>query len=350
MADSDPRWNVLRANGISVEHLRLLLEQLQGDFSVEACGFTAFHRIPDEKQRAVVSDQICQSAYAITENLLEAKLHQKQLEAIQGPQGVSLPKRDIAEETVERGAEMDMAITGSVRAMGSALDCLGATAIGVLRMPTSITKASFGALVKNFPKSKAAKSANRKQVRAWGDWLRLVENHKRMQPTDWFDWLEAMRNVNIHRGRQVHTLMQRLRAPDEPQFLVLDQKPGDLTLSAARFILHLRNRPGLPDMQDFITAEKGRLWLSEAATITLPGLLSTVNALVEEASQFLLSWWTYAEKWGRFFPPPVDAWKLDKEPEPFKGILGAEPDYPVSFGMVSPHLGKRLELAQKLSL
>ncbi len=34
--------------------------------------------------------------------------------------------------------------------------------------------------------------------------------------------------------------------------------------------------------------------------------------------------------------------------EPFKGILGAEPDYPVGFGMVSPHLAKRLELADKL--
>lgn len=348
MAENDARWEFLEGSGLAIERLRALVEHLQGDLNVEAFGFPSFFRMADEKQRAVVSDQICQSAYAMSENLLEAQLHIRQLREIQGPEGVSLPKQEGAEAALLRGAEMDMAITGSARAMGSVLDCLAATAVGVLRMPVSITKASFGWLTKNFPKSRAAGTANPKQARAWGDWARLIENHREMPPAGWFEWLEAMRNLNVHRGRQVHTFMQRLGAGDAPQLLVYAREPKDLTLSAARFDLHLRNRPGLPDMQDLITAGQGRLWIAEPATVTLPGLLSSVNALVEEASHFLLSWWQQAEKWGAFFPPPKEIWKLDKEPEPFKGILGSEPDYPVQFGMVSPHLGKRLELANKL--
>jgi hypothetical protein len=346
MPGQSPRWNVLRGNGLVHENLDNLVERLQDDLSVEDSGFPAFFRIADGVQRAVVSDQICQSAFSISENLLEARLHSRQLEAI--TEEIRVPNRETAEVAVLRGAEMDMAITGSVRALGSTLDCLAATTIGVLRMPTSMTKASFGGLARNFPKTRHAKAANTKQARAWGDWGRLVDGHWKLPPVGWFDWLDAMRNLNVHRGRQIHVLMQRLRAPEEPQLLVFDQEPKELTVSAALFDLHLRNRPGLPDMQDLITADEGRVWLGETADVTLAGLLSLVLALVEEASQFLLSWWAYAEKWGAFFPPPVEAWALEEEPEPFKGVLGIEPDYPAGFGMVGAHLAKRLELANKL--
>jgi hypothetical protein len=165
---------------------------------------------------------------------------------------------------------MDMAITGCVRAMGSALDCLAAVAIGVLRTPTSITRASFGQLA-NFVKSKKAQNGTQRQQQAWRDWTHLVQNHENALPGGWFAWLQSMRNLNIHRGRQVHTLVQRLRANDAPQMVVFDADPMTLQRHAARFDLHLRNRPDLPDLQDFITAQKTEdLWIAEPATTTLP--------------------------------------------------------------------------------
>jgi hypothetical protein len=342
------RWRVLRDRGITVEHLQPLVDELHGAFTADDIGFAALGRIPDPVLRAVVSDQICQSVYAISENLLEAQLHQEQLTGIVGDRGLRMPKGD-GEATVVRGAEMDMAITGCVRAIGSALDCLAATAIGVLRIPESITKASFSTLASRFPTSKAAENANHKQARAWSDWSRLVKSHESYLPTGWFDWEQDMRNLNIHRGRQVHTLLQRLRDPEQPQVIVPTDDPIEITKSTARFDLHLRNRPRLPDMQDFITAPKKHdLWITEPATTTLSGILRAVNALTEEASQFLLSWWRHAEKWGAFFPPPIEKWKLEPEPPQFMGVLGISRQYPVAFGVGNPHLVERLKLAESL--
>lgn len=349
MADYDLRWRVLRDRGITVTHLRPLIQELHDTFSADDGGFGALARIADPVLRAVVSDQICQSAYGISENLLEAQLHQEQLARIVGDQGLQMPKRDTAEDAVVRGAEMDMAITGCVRAIGSALDCLAATAIGVLRIPESITKASFPALASRFPISKAAQNANSKQARAWGDWSKLVKNHESHLPAGWFDWEQDMRNLNIHRGRQVHTLLQRLKDPEQPQMIVTTDDPIEITKSTARFDLHLRNRPGLPDMQDFITAPKQEdLWIAEPATTTLSGILRAVNALTEEASQYLLSWWRHVETWGALFPPPIEKWKLEPEPPQFKGVLGIDIPYPVAYGVGNPHLAERLKLAENL--
>jgi len=347
MTGYDARWRVLEERGLRAQHLRALVEELHGSFSAEDGGYKALSRISDETQRAIASDQIAQSAYAIGENLLEAYLHQEQLAEIVGTDGVTMPTKDTVKATVLRGAEMDMAITGCVRAIGSALDCLAATATGVLRVPLSITKASFGGLTR-FTKENTARAASPKQRKAWEDWARLVESHASKPPDGWFEWEQAMRNLNIHRGRQVHTLVQRLKSPEESQMIVFDRDPGELTRTTARFDLHLRNRPGLPDMQDFITSEKRQdLWISEPATVTLPGVLAVVNSLTEEASEVLLSYWHYAEKWGALFPPPVGKWLIEPESVPFLGIVGEETAYPAGAGVASPHLAERLKLAEK---
>lgn len=348
MAGHDARWRVLEGRGLQAKHLRALVDELHDSFSADDGGYKALSQISDEMQRAVVSDQIAQSAYAIGENLLEAHLHQKQFTDIVGADGVAMPTKDTVEATVLRGAEMDMAITGCVRAMGSALDCLAATAIGVLRIPRSITKASFRDLT-HFTKKNAAQAASPKQRKAWEDWAKLVESHESKPPYGWFDWEQAMRNLNIHRGRQVHTLVQRLKSPEEPQMIVFDRDPGELTRTAARFDLHLRNRPDLPDMQDLITSKTRQdLWISEPATVTLPGILGFVNSFTEEASNVLLSYWRYAEKWGKLFPPPIEKWVIEPMSVPFLGVLGENKPYPVGAGIANPHLAERLKLAEKL--
>lgn len=162
--NGDVRWRVLSERGLKVEHLRDLVDELHATFSAEAGGYAALARIGDEELRAVVSDQVAQSAYSIGENLLEAHLHQRQLADIIGVDGLALPSKDTVEAALLRGAEMDMAITGCVRAMGSALDCVAAVAIVTIRVPQSITKASFGGLA-SFLEKRAASAPNPKPLR-----------------------------------------------------------------------------------------------------------------------------------------------------------------------------------------
>ena len=349
MPAEEARWDVLEDCGIETARLRPLVEQLDCNFFADDGGYRQLHAISDEEQRAVVSDQISQSIFAVSENLLEARLHQRQLEEIVGPEGVKFPDQAAAKDTVYRGAEMDMAITGCVRAMGSTLDCLAATAIGVMRIPSSITTASFGRLA-TFTESKKAQGGTELQRRAWQDWTRLVAIHEALPPTGWFDWLLGMRNLNIHRGRQVHILLQRLKESDTPQMIVFDSDPVGLERQAARFDLYLRNRPDLPDMQDLISvSHDSDLWVYEAATITLPGIFKLVNNLVEEAAHFLLSWWNYAGRKSAQFPPPAKEWNLGAATAAgFDGILGNQQRYPVAYGIASPRLAERLKLAQNL--
>jgi hypothetical protein len=105
---------------------------------------------------------------------------------------------------------MDMEITGCVRALGSALDCLAAVAVGVLRMPFSIQRASFVDLTKAIP-AKTLAAATPKQQQLWTAIAQLCETHRRKPPAGWLDWLSGMRNLNVHRARQVHILLQRVR-------------------------------------------------------------------------------------------------------------------------------------------
>jgi hypothetical protein len=342
-------WSLLGEYAISHEHLRELIEQFEADFSPGDGGYRQLGGLTDPVQRAVVSDQICLAASAIRANLVEARLHQRQFEAIVGDDGARYPTAETLKETLRQGAEMDMAITGCTRAMVSALDCLGAVGIGVLRMPKSITRGSFTDIdPETAPKSPA--TASPKQQKLWADLRTLCENHRKQRPDGWLDWLFGMRNLNVHRARQSRIRLQRMRDTDSPQLLVATSEPEQMAKETARFDLHLRNRPDLPDMHDFITSPMTNdLWINERATTTLPGIFEVVNALVEEASQFLASCWRYAGKWPAEFPLPVARWKLQDPPWPsFDGIAPNARRFPVDYGRAGPQMSKRLELAEQL--
>jgi len=342
-------WSLLGEYAISHKHLRELIEQFEADFSPGDGGYRQLDGLTDPVQQAVVSDQICLTSVAIRANLVEARLHQRQFAAIVGDDGARYPTPETLKKTLRQGSEMDMAITGCTRALGSALDCLGAVGIGVLRMPYPITSGSFRDIDREMS-PKVLATGSPKQQQLWSDLHKLCENHRKQPPDGWLDWLFGMRNLNVHRARQARIRLQRMRDTDEPQLLVKTSEPEQIAKETARFDLHLRNRPGLPDMHDFITSPMtSDLWINEPATTTLPGIFEAVNALVDEASQFLASCWRYAGDSPTEFPPPVAKWKLHPPPWPsFDGIAPNATRFPVNYGAAGSQIAKRLELAERL--
>jgi hypothetical protein len=121
-------------------------------------------------------------------------------------------------------------------------------------------------------------------------------------------------------------------------------------MQTARFDLHLRRRPSLPDMYDFIvSADAAELWLDERATTTLSAMLMMVNELVEEAAHFLLEWWNYAARRPALFPPPPKAWAVASGTVPsFDGVAPATTTIRVDIGMLGPRMTERLALAERL--
>jgi hypothetical protein len=295
---------------IPADGIFALRDRLDSDFSADHAGFQQLDAIGDEYTRAVVSDQLARGAGAMLDNLLEAHIHAQRVTAAVGEDGIEFPTTpEKAKAAILRGAELDADITGFARALCSALDSSASCAIGVLRIPTSILRAQLSHL-NNVPamiqKGAAYSSAQR---RAWEDLLSVVEHHKADFPEGWFEWLNGMRVLNIHRARQVRILLQRRRDHDEPQLAIVTEAPIDIAKEHARFDLHLRRRPQLPDMQDLIeTRRAADLWINEAANTTLPGVFDAGARMVEGIASFLLDQWDRVAQSTDDFPPPSAAW------------------------------------------
>jgi hypothetical protein len=242
-----------------------------------------------------------------------------------------------------------MAITGITRALGSALDCITAVAIGVLRVPLSIHQAGYGHMRRLVDAGVLAKGTPTQQT-AWTDLVAIRDSHENQFPAGWLSWLIDMRHLNVHRARQIHMWLQKTREDGEPQLTVATGDPDTVNRQMARFELHLRQRPGLSDMQDLVsTGDISGLWINERADVTLSGIGAVTVLLIEEIAHFLLSWWTYTRDHQADFPEPAASWRIVHPlPAQFKGVAPSATPFPLSSARVNPHEAERLKLAQML--
>jgi len=338
---------------IEVGHLGALDERLEADFTVEDRGFAQLGAITDDYDRAVISDQIDASVGSTATNLLEARLHQRDIEERTGDDGIGFPTEETAKERTLQGVKTERDITGWGRGLCSALDCLAACAIGVLRIPISIRKASFSPLVKL---SELMVKGTAAQQQSWTGLVAIIETHRSDYPTGWFDWLSGVRHLNIHRARQINVLLQRTKDDDQEALIFVAEDPttvDEVTKTMARFDLHLRQRPQLSDMQDLIEAPKATdIWIAEPAQNTLAGVFLTTNQLVEEIAGFLLDQWVAIGDNSTDFPVPADKWKPDRNiPAGFEGVTGVASSFKPAKGQLHTHpaLAKRLALAEELA-
>lgn len=347
------RRELLDKFAIKTAHLLALADRLDADFTVADRGFAQFSDITNEYDRAIISDQISTSAGSTVTNLLEARLHQGHIVDRVGAEGIRFPTSDTALDRLLEGTETEMDITGWGRALCSALDCLAACAIGVLRIPNSLLRAQFSHL-KNV--TNHITKATPAQQQAWQGLLELTDHHQQSLPTGWFEWVNGMRVLNVHRPRQVKVLLQRTVEPGEPQLAFVADDPAEASKvirDTARFDLHLRQRPQLSDMQDLIEAPQARdIWVGEPAQTTMPGVFLVINEMTEAVAEYLLSQWTSIEEQPADFPSPLAKWKPDRNiPPGFAGVSGITAGFRPAEGQMHTHptLAKRLELAEQLA-
>ncbi|ACU75303.1 hypothetical protein Caci_6451 [Catenulispora acidiphila DSM 44928] len=108
--------------------------------------------------------------------------------------------------TKERGPADDFSpvrvtthFCGALRALASALDCLGGCLVGVPGLPTDIVKAALSSARDQL--TKAAKS-NVRQAQLASDLNAITAA---AGPAGWMEWLIAMRNTDVHRARRIMT-------------------------------------------------------------------------------------------------------------------------------------------------
>lgn len=196
---------------------------------------------PGTKRRILISDYLLRAASDVETNLVEAKVHLLELASAleeedrfveraidyddEGMAHIAMPPRLAAIDDLPRILR-GMHIAGFFRAIGSAVDCLAAAAVGVLAIPERIQFIDLGQVRKALDKGPGADSA---VADLWQPVKDAVASAASSQP-GWLDWTLDYRNTLVHRARPITTTSLK----PEPTVLRHDRWVPHIRTSARR--------------------------------------------------------------------------------------------------------------------
>lgn len=183
-------WSFVDSIGVRHDRLKALIERLEADFRASHGGYATLEAL-ELPLRAVASDQILGGAQSAIDNLVEACLHKDDASSLLAAGEKMSDAGTVDSWRVQ--ARRDMALIGFFRAMGSTLDCLAASTIGILRLPYSIRRAAFSQLL-NLPNEVADEHP------VWRELADLIYRNAN-EPTGWLHWALQMRHALMHRPR-----------------------------------------------------------------------------------------------------------------------------------------------------
>lgn len=336
-------------------NLNALAERLANDLSVEHFGYEQLGDLADERQRAIVCDQILITVDAVTTNLREARDHAAAFVGLVGPNGRAMPDPDHPEE-LQAMHDLDRELVGFFRAAGSIVDCLAGAAIGILRLPLSIQKADAGVLsrINTLAAAAAAAADGGDEASAWTRAAEAIDHVLTKAPDGWFEWMLEMRNAVVHRARQLRIWLPRSSRGQGAQFIVRTEQPLARLL---RYEPHLRHSPWMPDL-GALSAEGDASdnWLAEPATSTVPAILARLELLTESVAEILLDVWEQVGAGELRLPAPVSKWPPEHaSPErrvaAAQAFTGFDPDFeapPLTAIVMNPREARRAQIAEGL--
>lgn len=348
MSPRHDEWQIFEDRGVTVDRIRALDERLHSDFDPAAWGFAQLAGLGEGEQRAVVSDLILGAVLAIHTNLLEVELHRATAANIEGG-GLPMPRPEHWEEDRVRLVELQMHIAGFFRAFGSCLDCLAAAAIGILRIPLSIQKASF----QTVDRIESLESDEKWPLDQRGVWSRLrscMDGDLDALPA-WCSWGLEMRHALVHRGRHIN-----LHLPTKPPSdLAIVVSSPEAAIDIARrneTQLHFHRRPWLPEMQHLADSRSASdNWLGESAQLTMKGLQDELTALIDRVAGLLLEVWEAVASGDLQLIEPAAEWQLPDIPAiDFRGIAPAVEPAPITSMHTGEETAKRMELAERVRI
>ena len=280
------------AIGADVPSAGQLAEEIFNDLDENDFGISWWNNLPKE-ERILISDYLYQCAGDIETNLVEAKLHFLEWLSAKEKSNDRIANAIYRDSTGKLDFKMPPPITplddlpdalkalhicGFFRAIGSILDCLGATIIGVLALPKDLRKASIDNTEKALKKIKDSGASNLQT-----DFLNFYEGAKKSCGVeDWLEWADQYRNTYVHRGRRTTAFNVHAR-----EILLYDSN-GQIN-PRAESTTHLSKYPDRTDIEAFIKSKD--IWLNEDAEVTLNGIFNSCRNFVEIVSEQLLSIW-----------------------------------------------------------
>ena len=340
--------------GLRLDDMRRLHDLLADALSADVGGFEQFATIEPFAVRAIASDLVLTAADAVETNLGEAALHARAYSDHVGPNGRRMPGPDSSESDDLASLRAESEIVGFFRAIGSALDCLSAVAIGMLRLPERLQRADAALLAGGLDRLLERGLPGPDEQAAWAQRLADLISEERTAEPGWLEWLVEMRNRVIHRGRQLSTWLPRPVAQDRPPLYVRTQTDPAYLM---RFEPHLRRKPWLPEIEALRqeAATEGH-WFAEPTSTTFAGLLERVDGLSERVSRLLIECWqTPPGQMGNWAQPSTQwaaveggpPWRLERAAQ-FRGFDPAYAIPPVTSMRVSGRDVTRLIIAERL--
>lgn len=338
--------------GVPTPHIRSLERLIFQDLDPERFGIGWWKEQLDPPRRILIADQLLLDTSSVPTNLVEATLHRLGAEQAwqelrarfrdhvrQGrPPGAPVPRSPVDELPYVSG---DLHVAGVFRAVGSALDCLAGTLIGVAALPRPILKADF-----DRTHHWLAEHGNRHP-----EWERLAEHLDAVidqaGPSGWLKWAVDMRNMLVHRGRRLTMI-----APYMTQYPTLIVPPS--VIADRTEVAHLLPRdPGRSEVEVLRdTQTTAGLMLTEDGAKTLIRLVESTIRVVEETSTHLVGLWQRRRADPALLAQPTTQWQeITASRSP--GFAGYYPDSAgvIDSGQlhVNPQLGQRMRAAALLN-
>ena len=278
--------------GVRIAAADRLRTAILQDLSSTSHGIEWWMKSGDTQRRILVSDQLMAASASITTNLTEAVLHQwehksawelveRRYARVCKPDGtLNFPEFATAADLVPELVST-MHVAGFFRALGSALDCLAATTIGVAAIPQDILKADFAG-IHAWLRGERNKADLRHSIHtALLD--RIDDAARQAGPPGWLEWMFAYRNMIVHRGRRTELRAMKVDA----QILDAAGKPVPRTTPIAVLL----REPGVSNVAAFVRLRMEQLTLSENADVTLTECVRSCVYLARTILGFLLDVW-----------------------------------------------------------
>jgi hypothetical protein len=309
----EPREGRLaRALHVDMPVWRQLGDAILSDFDDHVFGVGWWAPEPGTSRRILISDHLYNCVRSVETNLIEARLHL--LEAMDfweresdfharavsvnrdGTVKVELPqrRRPLDEITSAMGT---LHIVGFIRAIAGALDCYGASVVGVTAVRANVLRADLDSARRALAAISGANACEALQVQFAAQLEAVIDQSG---PPAWFRWVVDLRNTLIHRGRRLQ--MSELR-PAPSGVVGFDGRPVIRT----DVIHQLPRDPGRSDVEMFLGPNRPPV-LTESAAVTLSGVLESTLRLIEQGATLLFDFWQTRRAAPTLLRQPREQW------------------------------------------
>lgn len=318
-----------RALQVDVPVWRELGNEILADLDEHVFGVRWWAPQPGTSRRILISDHLFTSVRGVESNLIEARLHLIETmdfweresdfharavsKTTDGRINLQLPERRRPLDELIPAMSM-LHTVGFIRAVAGALDCFGASVVGVAALKTSLLRADLDSARRALARVTGATAGDRVQADFRVQLEALIEG---VGPPGWFRWAVDLRNTLIHRGRRLQ--LSELRPL--PSGLV---HPDGRPVIRSHVIHQLPRDPGRSDVEMFLDGANPPV-LTETAATTLLGVLRSALRLTAEGGLLLLNLWRTRRTTPSLLFQPREQWPNGRS-SATAGFRGYAPD------------------------